>query len=181
MKIYYIYELIYDNKSLYVGYGTNDRIDHLLSCVSHNNYLNKFASIGYDKTKISIVKHYENIDKNTAIIKEIEMIKLKTPIFNKFGNPKYKDYIADIYIEEHFNSMIFHQLGKKYDSHPYIKNLIEIINKKDEIINRLEEKVELYEERAKIYLKEYEIITKNIPTIYVLPKNVKKNIDKKVL
>lgn len=120
-NIFYVYEMIYNKRCLYIGKGCGNRFDHLLSCKSHNPYLNKFAAYGYDESLLSINLIEENLNESDAFKSEIEYIKSKNPLFNVKDNVTSIDGAVDMYLMEHFNSMVFKQLGRTYDGHPFFK------------------------------------------------------------
>jgi hypothetical protein len=80
-KDHYVYVLEYQGKCLYIGSGRGSRINHLLSGVSHNVFLNEF-SFYCDKDKAVIYKIAENLSKEDSLKIELEEIKNRGPYFN---------------------------------------------------------------------------------------------------
>lgn len=79
---YYVYVLKYGKDVLYIGYGCGDRVNHVLSGVSHNKALNTFVALGYDPSKLTIIKLMEDIGRDLAQIVEYRLLQVINPLFN---------------------------------------------------------------------------------------------------
>lgn len=154
--MFYVYQLKYYDDVLYIGCGFGNRLDHLLSCTSHNSYLNRFASLGYIEEHISITKLQENIpDKKEALKIESKFIKELKPLFNKTKEHDYYEYFAgkshkvEYYLEQHKFNRMFDVL-KWGKSAPYIDSFKEQIKKLED---RLSEVIDQNDRLLKIVKK----------------------------
>ena len=130
---YYIYQLTYRNIVLYIGSGCKDRIDHVMSCSSHNQYLNRFFALGYVSDDITLEKTHQNLSKQDSLDMERELIKNKQPLFNtvytdNFGAIHKKR--VEYYLGQHQFNRMFDVLkwGKSQDYIDIYKNQIEMLN-----------------------------------------------------
>lgn len=78
---HYVYVLEYEGNCLYIGSGRGSRINHVLSGISHNVFLNEF-SFYCEKDKANIKKIAENLSKKESLRIELNEIKERKPYFN---------------------------------------------------------------------------------------------------
>jgi len=78
---HYVYILEYEGRCLYIGSGRKSRINHVLSGISHNKYLNEF-SFYCDREKATIYKFAENLTKEESLKIELEEIRRRRPYLN---------------------------------------------------------------------------------------------------
>ena len=158
--MFYVYQLKYYDDILYIGCGSGNRTDHLLSCISHNPYLNRFASLGYIEDFISITKLHENIPtKGQALVIEKEFIESLNPLFNRTNGGEifyecmtYKTAKVEHYLEQHMCNRMFDVL-KWEKSEPYI--------------NEFKKHIAKLEERLDYVLEENERLKKSLKNIKV--------------
>lgn len=156
---FYVYELKYNERSLYIGYGHGKRISHVLSGTSHNKYLNKFSSYGYVEEELSLKKIYDNIaTKEEALQIEKECIYRINPLFNIVDHNSANGWVedkrleAEYYLEQHMCNRIFDCLKWK-KSEPYI--------------NQFKNKIEQLTERLDYFVEENDRMSKALKRISV--------------
>ena len=103
LKDYYVYQLNYRGAPLYVGYGRGDRINHVLSGVSHNKALNTFVAFGFNEKEISLEKVLSNLTDKQARNIESALIDNLKPLFNiKGGNSSALKVAEYLCVHKHF-------------------------------------------------------------------------------
>lgn len=103
MNDYYVYVLKYRNKTLYVGYGKGDRINHVLSGTSHNKALNTFVAFGFDNKEICLEKALSNLTDKQAKNIERSLIDNLMPLFNIHGGNSSALKVAEyLCVHKHF-------------------------------------------------------------------------------
>lgn len=112
-KEYYVYQMSYKGEILYIGSGKKDRIDHVLSGVSNNKYLNQFVIFGYDENLVKVEKIKTRLTQEKSLALEYDLIASIRPIFNRLGVCEYSSSKAELYIEQHRFSHIFRTLEWK--------------------------------------------------------------------
>lgn len=80
---YYVYAAMQYGKIIYIGHGKGDRLKHCVSGVSHNYKLNALHFL--QPETVSVVKLEENLTKESAAQKELELIKVNQPECNIMG------------------------------------------------------------------------------------------------
>lgn len=151
---YYVYTLSYYDRLLYVGSGRLNRIDHVLSCKSHNQYLNRFVAIGYLNEGISLIKIKENLTLDESLTIEKDLIFDQCPLFNSQNNGKSWNIIQerDNYLEQHqFNRMFDVLKWKKSESY-----LQRFKNEIEQLKHRLDDLID-ENERLKTALKRLDV------------------------
>lgn len=119
---YYVYQLTYDNRVLYIGSGKGSRIAHVLSCKSHNSCLNRFSALGWVDDKLELVKISENLSQAESLVVEKDKICSLQPLFNTVHNTAYyRAEEVEYYLEQHQAQRMFDVLGWG-KSEPYIEN-----------------------------------------------------------
>lgn len=124
MNDYYVYVLKYRNKTLYVGYGKGDRIDHVLSGTSHNKALNTFVAFGFNDKDTDLNKIICGLTEKQARNIEAALIDNLKPLFNiKGGNSsalKVAEYLfVHCHVQAHNNWNT--SLDDVLNSHSYVE------------------------------------------------------------
>lgn len=103
MNDYYVYVLKYRNKTIYVGYGKGDRINHVLSGTSHNKALNTFVAFGFDNKDTDLNKIICGLTEKQARNIESALIDNLKPLFNiKGGNSSALKVAEYLFVHKHF-------------------------------------------------------------------------------
>lgn len=78
---YIIYEVLYENKVVYIGSGKRGREQHVKSGKSHSPDLNRLFFTDPDNIHVNIIR--EELSKSESLEMEKEYIQATEPIYNK--------------------------------------------------------------------------------------------------
>ena len=85
---YIIYEVLHNNRCVYIGSGNRDRYKHAMSGKSNNVELNRLYFTDPDNVVVNIIR--DNLTKQESLDMEKDYIQATEPQFNKMHTNRHR-------------------------------------------------------------------------------------------